>query len=296
MKYFVVALFAMLVAMSAHAASVIAVDSEEMVGENGFRGNAIDGDPNTKWHSLWKAASPPHPHFIILDLGGVKQVSGFTHLPRQDASWNGTTKDYEFYVSETDPDPKQLAASGSLTQTRDKTTVSFTPTPARFVKFVALSEVNGNPWTAIAELEVISSEEPVDLFSGKVSAAWTHDYKSTPDEDGNIVDVDVYKYRVYKDGQVIREVPDDDSGTAETLFVFPDEIQAAAGSEWCVSVDAVKKDEDGNDVASEKSDEGCILLVSEEPPPPVTVPVPPSGVLLKVLNEDGTLRLELVPQ
>jgi len=45
---------------------VVKVDSEETAGEDGRGINAVDGNPNTIWHTQWKDASPAHPHEIIL--------------------------------------------------------------------------------------------------------------------------------------------------------------------------------------------------------------------------------------
>jgi F5/8 type C domain-containing protein len=62
---------------------------------------AIDGDPGTMWHTPWSdpAARPPHPHFLQIDLGAPRSLGGFSYLPRQDASDDGSVTDYRFFVS-----------------------------------------------------------------------------------------------------------------------------------------------------------------------------------------------------
>ena len=77
----------------------ISVDSEETKGQDGHGQNAVDGNPNTCWHTQWLSNSPSLPHEIILELLPPSVIKGFSYLPRQDESDHGTIKDYEFYVS-----------------------------------------------------------------------------------------------------------------------------------------------------------------------------------------------------
>lgn len=62
-------------------------------------GNAIDGLPNTVWHTQWDGASPPPPHSFIVDLRTGAQVRGFRYLPRQDGLPNGTIGKFRFFTS-----------------------------------------------------------------------------------------------------------------------------------------------------------------------------------------------------
>src|SRR4051794_16336076 len=48
--------------------TVIKVDSEETAGENGSGTNAVDGNPETFWHTEWQDANPEPPHEIIIKL------------------------------------------------------------------------------------------------------------------------------------------------------------------------------------------------------------------------------------
>ena len=73
---------------------------EETAGEDGHGANAVDGDPNTIWHTQWQDDSPPCPHEIIIELVPAATIKGFTYLPRQDEEVNGTINEYEFYVSD----------------------------------------------------------------------------------------------------------------------------------------------------------------------------------------------------
>jgi hypothetical protein len=136
----------------------VKVDSEETAGENGAGTNAVDGDPNTFWHTQWQDASPECPHEIILELVPPSTIKGFTCLPRQDDIDNGSIKDFEFYVSNDGKDFGQPVKKGAFEASKEKKTVTFDPVKCRFIKLKALSEVNDAAWTSIAELNVIPAD------------------------------------------------------------------------------------------------------------------------------------------
>jgi len=81
------------------AFSVAAVDSEELVDENGAAANAIDDDTSTIWHTEYGTSTPVHPHTIDLDLGTPHALQAIRYLPRQAGSINGTIADYEVALS-----------------------------------------------------------------------------------------------------------------------------------------------------------------------------------------------------
>ena len=65
---------------------------------------AIDGNNNTFWHTEWRSNAgddndPSHPHSFTIDMKEGYSVSGIQYTPRQDATVNGTIKDYEISVS-----------------------------------------------------------------------------------------------------------------------------------------------------------------------------------------------------
>jgi len=136
----------------------VSVDSAETNGEDGKGPNAVDGNPNTFWHTQWQDASPEHPHEIIIELVPPSTIKGFTYLPRQDGNENGTIKDYEFYVSDDGKDFGQPVKKGTFESGSDKKTVTFDPVKCRFIKLKALSEVNGEAWTSAAEIGVIPND------------------------------------------------------------------------------------------------------------------------------------------
>lgn len=145
-------------AASAIHLKLVKADSEETSGEDGKAANAIDGDPATFWHTQWQDASPETPHEIIIELSPAASIKGFTYLPRQDESENGTIKDYEFLVSNDGADFGQPVAKGTFQNTKDKKTVTFNPVACRFIKLKALSEANDGPWTSAAEIGVVPAD------------------------------------------------------------------------------------------------------------------------------------------
>ena len=137
------------------ALKVVRVDSEETGGENGRGANAVDGDPNTLWHTQWQDASPECPHEIVIELTPPAPIQGFTYLPRQDESDHGAIKGYEFFTSNDGDDFGRPVAQGEFAEGKDLKTVMFTPKTCRFIKLKALSEINGEAWTTAAEIGVV---------------------------------------------------------------------------------------------------------------------------------------------
>ena len=93
--------------------AVYQVDSEETVNESAPASRAIDGNPNTFWHTEWGGPDPVGPHFITIDLGSLRGVGGFIYTPRQDAQ-NGRIARYTVEYS-TDAVSWTLMASGTWT-------------------------------------------------------------------------------------------------------------------------------------------------------------------------------------
>ena len=135
--------------------TVVKVDSEETTGEDGKGANAVDGKPDTFWHTQWQDANPDCPHEIIIKLTPPALIKGFTYLPRQDDSEHGTIRDYEFYVSNDGTNFGQPVQKGSFENNKDKKTVTFEAEECQYIKLRALSEVNSEPWTSAAEIGVI---------------------------------------------------------------------------------------------------------------------------------------------
>jgi lysophospholipase L1-like esterase len=138
--------------------SLLYKDSEETVGENGSATRAFDGDPTTYWVTKWFNGVAPMPHEIQINLGGTYNVAGFRYLPRQDGNSNGDVGVYDFYVSADGVNWDVPVATGRLALSDQEQTVQFAPKLGHYVRFRALSEVQGGPWTAIAEFNVLQAQ------------------------------------------------------------------------------------------------------------------------------------------
>lgn len=136
------------------------VDSEETGGFTADK--AFDGNAATFWHTRWTGGSTPTPHEIQIDLGGIQPIKGFRYLPRQDNYSVGNIAGYQFYVSLNGSDWGQPVASGTFPAGSAEKQVTFTNQNARFVRFVCVSEVNGGPDTAVAELNLLQGD-PIDV-------------------------------------------------------------------------------------------------------------------------------------
>lgn len=147
--------------------SLLYVDSQETVCGNYGAVNSFDGNPGTFWHTQYCPTAPPLPHEIQINLGATySSISGFTYLPRQDGCSNGWISQYQFYVSTDGVNWGNPVASGTFNYGTAKTgcpgasivpaiLVSFPTTSGKYVRLRALSEVNGSPHTAMAELNIL---------------------------------------------------------------------------------------------------------------------------------------------
>ena len=143
--------------------SLLYVDSQEPAA-GGQAVHAFDDDNTTIWHTEWVYTNPDPepPHEIQVDMGDTFNVHQFIYLPRQDGSYNGTIKDYEFYVSDSLGDDGKpvwgdAVSTGTWEKSKAPKTIKFdgAPLKARYFRLVELSEVNDGPWASAAELTVI---------------------------------------------------------------------------------------------------------------------------------------------
>ncbi len=130
---------------------VVFVSSEEP--EEGAAKNAIDGNPDTYWHTSWSKQLSKVPHELIVDTETTITTAGFFYLPRQDGGINGRIKQFEFYISQ-DSLTWELVKKGEFKNDSNRQRIDFeTVKSFRFFKLIAISEVNGGPWTSVAEID-----------------------------------------------------------------------------------------------------------------------------------------------
>jgi len=117
---------------------------------------AIDGNPQTVWHTQFSGGLAQHPHRLVLDLGRERTLQGVRYLARQDNSWNGAFGKTTFSVSSSPdafPDP---ALSTTFEKTRAVQSANFVqPVQGRYLQIEILSEVNGQAWASAADIGVI---------------------------------------------------------------------------------------------------------------------------------------------
>ncbi len=126
--------------------------SSEQSGE-GEAINAIDGDESTYWHTEYSPTEPAYPHELVFELDKVYGLSGLKYTPRQTGE-NGRISDYEIYVSSDGNNWGSAVSSGVWPNSSDEQFITFDSTGGKFVKFVAISEVNGNVWASVAEINL----------------------------------------------------------------------------------------------------------------------------------------------
>lgn len=150
--------------------SIVQFDSEEPTGEgagNGQAIHAIDGDPDTYWHTAWAAQEDPYPHFLIIDLGENVDMVGFEYVPRPGGG-NGTVAQYELTTS-IDAETFTYADSGTWVApwTDSRTQMFATPQTGRFVKFLAKQEKAGGAWASCGELNILVKISGVEFTSSE---------------------------------------------------------------------------------------------------------------------------------
>lgn len=145
------------IGLSSSGWKVVAVDSQETNQADNAAAKAIDGDSSTFWHTRWNE-DLTLPHFITVDMGKSHRIHGFTYLPRQDGNPNGIVERYRFQTSTDGVHWRTDIVSGTFANIRNNPSlreVNFSLVNARFFRFTALREVNGNGWTSAAEINVV---------------------------------------------------------------------------------------------------------------------------------------------
>lgn len=135
--------------------------------------HATDGNTSTYWHSSGGSA----PQVLTLDLGASRWIGGLRYLPRQDGAYSGIVKDYRIETS-ADGSNWGVAAEGSFDNIRNnpvEQSVSFAQAVnARWVRFTAVAEVDGNNAASAAEISIL----PGGFDAWKVQ----HGCQNLPDE------------------------------------------------------------------------------------------------------------------
>jgi hypothetical protein len=136
-------------------AKVISCDSAEPGHEASL---LLDGDPDTMWHTPWGDKAPGFPHEVILGFDQTSTVQGLLVLPRQDGNHNGWIKEYAIYVNGDMDNWGEPVARGHFAEdSLEKRIQLDRPVQGKFLKFVALSSFDAQPFASLAELNVLSA-------------------------------------------------------------------------------------------------------------------------------------------
>ncbi|SPT53576.1 Sialidase precursor [Actinomyces bovis] len=130
----------------------IAADSQELVGEtapNGPISAAVDGDPNTFWHTEWKNAAPGFDpvtgHWIDLKVkesdvpaDQTPHIVGLNYTARQNSDM-GRAKDYKIFTSADGKTwSEQPVTTGTLQNTKELQRIPL-DVKSRYVRFMAMN-------------------------------------------------------------------------------------------------------------------------------------------------------------
>ncbi|ERP38777.1 M6 family metalloprotease domain-containing protein [Chitinivibrio alkaliphilus ACht1] len=154
---------------SGDALNLVSFSSEDTHGDGRPAQNLLDEDSTTIWFSDWQEAV--HPHEIVLSLHEPHDIAGMVYQPRADHE-NGRIREYEIYVSSDGQEWGEPEVSGEWRNIGEKQEALFEELrTGTYVRLVALSEVNDEPWASGAGLGVLYNPASTGIIQGQSSRA-----------------------------------------------------------------------------------------------------------------------------
>ncbi|KAI6762479.1 hypothetical protein HG530_008459 [Fusarium avenaceum] len=141
---------------------------------------AIDGNRDTFWHTTWGSSDPKPPHTYTIDMKSTQNVNGISMLPRQDGSPNGWIGRHNVFLSTDGKNWGSAVATGTWYADNTEKYSNFETRPARYVRLVAVTEANNQPWTSIAEINVFKADSYTKPQIGIGSWGPTLDFPIVP--------------------------------------------------------------------------------------------------------------------
>ncbi|MBS7231331.1 alpha-L-fucosidase [Flavobacterium psychroterrae] len=126
-------------------------------GDLNSANHIIDGNPNTEWS--FGGDSNKLPQEIIIDMGSILNINGFTYLPQQVGNNLNLISNYEFYTS-LDNVKWTLQSQGEFSNIKNnpiEQVKTFKKDKARYIRFIAKSAVGKGSTVSIAEINVIET-------------------------------------------------------------------------------------------------------------------------------------------
>lgn len=140
---------------------VVRVSSEETKEAPNDAAKAFDNDPGTFWHTRYSDQRDAYPHELVIDLGKRAKASAFYYRPRPGIG-NGRVKEFAVYLSDKQDDWAAPVAQGTLTGKDGVQVVDFQEAKSgRYLRFVALSSINKQPFGGAAELGLLDASEKI---------------------------------------------------------------------------------------------------------------------------------------
>ena len=118
----------------------------------------FDDDDDTFWHSRYEPDNEPLPHHIVIDMKKSYVVNGFSYFPRQGLNTNGQVSQHQVHLSQDGENWGEPVIIGTYMDDKKEKETTFADTAARYVRFTALTEIDGNPWTSVAEINILSPD------------------------------------------------------------------------------------------------------------------------------------------
>jgi hypothetical protein len=116
-------------------------------------GLAIDGSPDTMWHSTYGDNRAEPPHWITLELDEQHSVTELKYLPRPDGNPNGMFTAFNVYVS-LDNSNFTKVAEGTWEANIDEKIVKFSAVDAKYVKLESIEDRVGQA----SEIKIIGEK------------------------------------------------------------------------------------------------------------------------------------------
>ena len=135
---------------------------------------AIDGDPNSMWHTQWGADGAPLPHTLTIDMKQSYLINTIAYQPRQDGQGNGNIGGHKIQLSQDGNNWSAPKVIGTWRDDASTKTSIFEATNARYVRLICLTEAGGRgPWSSVAEFNVYTTDTPAPGYAGTGGGSWS---------------------------------------------------------------------------------------------------------------------------